>query len=115
MKKKLIEYLKKWLKENQEEKNHTYGQCCKDVLQIIDVAESMIEGDPPKRKRKRRTKVELEAAKTNTAPPQGKVTDKPWKCKAGHYFDFPKNGKSGAKLCPTCLTKDIEHNPDYKE
>lgn len=119
MEKKLIEYLKKWLKgKTANNSDPVYAQCCRDIEQIIDVAESMYVDDPPKRRR-RRTKKEM--AETQQEPPKNdppkttpsktKNTDKPWQCKNGHFFDFPKNGKACPD--PNCLTRTIEKNPDF--
>ena len=109
MEKKLIEYLKKYCEDKQKgQADKGYANCCADILQIIDVAKSMFGTEKPRRNR--RTKAEIESSKKESEI----VTGKAWRCKKGHYFDFPKEGKSGAKLCVVCLTKDIEHNPHFK-
>ena len=107
MEKKLIEYQKKWLNKQLETENllEGYTQCCRDILQIIDVAEAMYDEQKPRRRRK----------KTSTSTENENNPDKAWRCKAGHYFDYPKHSGKDKNLCPTCLTKEIEQNPNFKE
>jgi len=121
------EQIKKYLNETLEmiknKKSDTADgmrKLAKNVLMIIEMSESyeetllsMIEeqktilaGD--KKPRKRRTKKEIEADKAQEKTEPTKNTKNVWRCKRGHYFDFPKDGK-----CPECRTKDIENNPDF--
>jgi len=113
MEKKLIEYLKEYCKTKQTgQVDKGYGNCLAEILQIIDVAEFMFGKDEKPRRKRRHTKTELESLSNSTA--EESVRDKPWRCHKEHYFDFPKKSqKDHINVCPVCLTKNIEKNPNF--